>query len=204
MSAYRDTGVRDGRTSRLVTIPNALSLLRLASVPVFVWLFATGRENAAVVLYGVGAWTDFFDGYIARRMGSVTEAGKLLDPLADRAFIVALALALLIRGTVAWWLAAVIIARDAAVLLAWPVLERRGLPRLAVSFQGKLATALLLFGLTWLLLSETTFPLATVGDEVGIAFTVIGAAIYWLAALGYLREASRRLRAMAEGKVDAQ
>src|SRR5918999_4865264 len=67
---------------RLATIPNLLSALRLASVPVFIGLFVSGHEEAAVILYAVGAWTDFFDGYIARHTGQVTEIGKLLDPLA--------------------------------------------------------------------------------------------------------------------------
>src|SRR5919106_1769508 len=97
--------VTNGRTTsqgRLLTIPNLLSFGRLATVPVFVWLFVSGRENAAVIVYAVAAWTDFFDGFIARRTHSVTELGKLLDPLADRVFIVALALALVARGTLAW------------------------------------------------------------------------------------------------------
>src|ERR671918_764728 len=96
------TSPRTTSDGRLLTIPNLLSFGRLATVPVFVWLFVSGREDAAVILYAVAAWTDFFDGFIARRTHSVTELGKLLDPLADRVFIVALALALVARGTLAW------------------------------------------------------------------------------------------------------
>ena len=56
-------------SNRVLTVPNVLSAIRLATVPVFLYLFVTGREEAAVILYGAGAWTDFFDGYIARRLG---------------------------------------------------------------------------------------------------------------------------------------
>ena len=181
--------------SRTWTIPNVLSFLRLASVPVFLVLFLNERENAAVIVYGIGAWTDFFDGYIARRTGSVTELGKLLDPLADRIFIVALAVALVARGTLELWLAAVIVGRDVLVLCAFPLLERRGVPRIPVSFLGKFATASLLSGLTWLAWSETTFPASgTVAERIGVAFTVVGAVVYWVATFFYAREAMEALR----------
>jgi cardiolipin synthase (CMP-forming) len=169
------------------TVPNALSLLRLASVPAFVWLFATGREKAAVVLFIVGGWTDFFDGYIARRTGAITELGKLLDPLADRVCIVALALALLITDALPVWLVAIVIARDVAVFIAWPILERRGFARIPVNFVGKCATAALLFGLGWSAWSQTSWPAAGFADEVGFGFVVLGAVLYWVAAVLYVR-----------------
>jgi cardiolipin synthase len=117
----------------------------------------------------------------------------LLDPLADRVFILALAIALVARGTLPWWLATAVILRDVLVLMLFPILERKGMPRLQVNFTGKSATAALLFGLTWLALSETTFPGARVGDEIGLAFTILGAVLYWIAGAMYAREAARRL-----------
>jgi cardiolipin synthase len=185
--------MRGPARERVATIPNALSLVRLASVPVFVALFVTGHEEAGVIVYAAAAWTDFFDGYIARRTGSVTELGKILDPLADRVFIVALAIALVARDTLPLWLAAVVIARDLAVVSLFPILDRRGMVRIPVSFTGKSATASLLFGLTWLAWSRTSFPLNDIGDEVGMIFTLIGAALYWVAGGLYAREAIRRL-----------
>src|SRR5688572_30562156 len=150
-SASDDDGMQ-----RILTIPNVLSGLRLASVPVFLWLWLDGMRDAAVILYAAGAWTDFFDGYIARRTNSVTELGKLLDPLADRVLIVALTIALVAADVLPWWLAVVVIGRDVLVLVAWPFLESRGVPRIAVNRIGKTATASLLLGLTLLALSETT------------------------------------------------
>jgi cardiolipin synthase (CMP-forming) len=186
---------------RVLTIPNLLSLLRLASVPVFIWLFVTDREEAGVVVYAVGAWTDFFDGYIARRTGSITQLGKLLDPLADRAFIVALAIALVATEAMSLWLAAVIVIRDVLVLSLFPALDRRGIQRIPVSFVGKTATALLLLGLTLMAWSETTFPLAGASGDVGLAITAAGAGLYWVAAFLYAREAMGRLNALKNSRV---
>jgi len=181
--------------SGIYTVPNLLSLARIAAVPVFVWLFLTDREDAAVLVYAGGALTDFFDGFIARRTGSVTKLGQLLDPLADRVFIVALAIALVARDVLAWWLAVVIVVRDVLILALFPALERRGIERIQVNFVGKTATAALLFGLTWLAFSQTSFFVADAGSAVGNAFTGLGAALYWVAAWQYGREALQKLRA---------
>jgi cardiolipin synthase (CMP-forming) len=183
---------------RILTVPNVMSLARLASVPVFVWLFVSGHEEAGLAVYAVGAWSDFFDGYIARRTDSVTELGKLLDPLADRVLIVALAVALVAAEALPLWLAIVVIARDVLVLSLWPLLERRGVPRIAVNLVGKSATASLLLGLGWLAWGETTWPLHEIGDELGMAFTYIGAVLYWVAAVMYGRVAVSALTSTNE------
>ncbi|MFN2586557.1 MAG: CDP-alcohol phosphatidyltransferase family protein [Actinomycetota bacterium] len=182
--------------NRLWTVPNVLSLLRLASVPVFVWLFVSGRENAAVILYAAGAWTDFFDGVIARRFDQVSELGKLLDPLADRILILALAIALVAREVLPLWLAVTVVGRDLLILSVFPYLERRRVPRIAVNFTGKSATASLLMGLTLLAYSETSFPGAGGVEPAGTAFTVLGAVLYWAAAATYARQAREGLRAL--------
>lgn len=181
-------------TDRVLTLPNVISLARLASVPLFVWLFVSGRENLAVTIYAVGALTDFFDGYIARRTNSVSELGKLLDPLADRIFIVALAVALVARHALPLWLAVIVIARDLLLVSLFPLLDRRGIERIRVNLVGKSATAALLFGLTWLAISETSFFLADIGDEVGLAMTSLGALLYWVATFMYAQQARARLR----------
>jgi cardiolipin synthase (CMP-forming) len=180
-------------TNRVLTVPNVLSAIRLATVPIFLYLFVTGREEAAVILYGAGAWTDFFDGYIARRLGQESELGRLLDPLADRIYIVALALALVAVGALPWWLTAGIVARDVILLSLWPLFERRGVGRIQVNFAGKTATASLLFGLTWLALSETDFAWASFSDVVGMVFVAAGAILYYVSAGMYARDAYSRL-----------
>ena len=181
-------------SSRILTIPNVISFVRLSTVPVFIWLFVSGFENAAVILYAAGAWSDFFDGYIARRTNSVSELGKLLDPLADRVFIAALVVALVVRRTLPWWVAVVILGRDLLVLSLFPYLERRKIQRISVNRVGKTATAFLLAGLTMLAWSETTFPGAEPLGDAGLAFTLVGAALYWGAAYLYAREAIAKLK----------
>lgn len=182
--------------NRIVTIPNVLSFCRLATVPIFIWLFVTERTNAAVALYAVGAWTDFFDGYIARRTGSVTELGKLLDPFADRVFIVALAVALVAENALAVPLAAAIIGRDIAIVALYPLV--RGVAGvIRVNFVGKTATAALLLGLTFLAFSETTVAWLDRARVPGTAFVLLGTALYWVSGVIYAREAL----AMARGRV---
>jgi len=189
-------------TSRILTIPNILSLARLATVPVFVWLFVTDKTNAAVTLYAIAAWTDFFDGYLARKLNSVSELGKLLDPLADRVFIVALAVALVARDVLPLWLAIAIIARDVVILSAFPFVDRSGIQRIPVNFTGKSATAALLAGLTLLAFSETTVPIFgnEVSADIGLGLTLLGALLYWVAGGMYARELIVRLRPGEEAR----
>jgi cardiolipin synthase (CMP-forming) len=181
-------------TPRRLTVPNLLSGLRLATVPIFVGLFISGHTNAAVILYGCAAWTDFFDGWIARRLGQVSDLGKLLDPLADRVFILALTVMLVIKGTLVWWVAAAIIVRDLLVLGVYPLLERRGLERIPVNLVGKMATALLLFGLTWLAVSATTVSWHRGAHSIGFGLVLVGVCLYWVATFMYGRDVLERLR----------
>lgn len=195
MGIDRSTATRPP-ASRVWTVPNIISFVRLATVPVFVVLFITERENAAVILYALGAWSDFLDGYIARRTNSVTDLGKLLDPLADRIFIAALVVALVVRDTLPWWIAVVILGRDLLVLSLFPYMERRKIERIAVNRVGKTATAALLAGLTLLAFSETTFVERGLTEPAGLVLTLTGAALYWAAACLYAREAMSKLRAL--------
>ncbi len=161
-------------------------------MPVFLWLFLGGHELVAVYVYGAAAFSDFVDGVIARALKQVTELGKLLDPLADRIFVIALAAALVARGTLFWGLAVAVVARDVLVLAAFPMLERRGLGRIPVHFVGKTATALLLFGLSWLALTASGIGWAL--HAVGEGSVVAGAIAYWAAGAIYLREMRARIQ----------
>lgn len=174
---------------RVVTIPNLLSAVRLATVPLFVWLFVSGHTGAAVILLGATAWTDFFDGYIARRTNSVTELGKILDPLADRVFIAALALALVGRGALPLVLVGAVVGRDVLILALYPVVQRGRAVRITVNDVGKTATALLLVGLTSLAVGETSFPGAAWVGTPGLVLVMMGAVLYWVSGAMYARQA---------------
>ena len=174
---------------RILTIPNILSFARLASVPVFVALFVTGRVDAAVILYAVGATSDFWDGWIARRFDQVTELGKLLDPLADRVFIAALVVALVATEVVPLWVALTIVGRDVAILVVYPFVQRGAVAKIRVNFVGKCATAALLVGLTGLAIKETSLSW---GDLVAVpawVMVAVGAILYWVSGAMYAREA---------------
>ena len=187
-SSEKSSEGADGDENRLLTVPNALSTLRLALVPVFVWLFVSQREEAAVVLYGMGASTDWLDGYIARRTGQITELGRLLDPLADRIYIAALVVALTIRGVLPLWLAVGIVGRDALLLGLFPLVDRKATARIRVNFIGKTATASLLVGLTFLALSETSFG-GEAWQPIGFSLVLVGFVLYWISGIMYARAA---------------
>ena len=181
----------DAVTSRWLTLPNVLTLARLASVPVFVGLFAGGRERAAVILYAAVACTDFFDGYLARRMGSVSELGKVLDPLVDRIFIGALAVALVVTGELPPWLAGLIVLRDALIIGAFVVVNHLRPVRIEVNLVGKTATAALLLGLSVVALGRAGMPGAAAMRGTGLALVVAGAILYWVSGWMYGRAGGR-------------
>ena len=101
---------------RVWTIPNLISFLRLLGVPLFLYLFLGAHaEIAAVVVLAVGGSSDWVDGYLARRLHQVSRLGELLDPFADRLYILATLLALSARGVIPWLFTAALLARDRAL-----------------------------------------------------------------------------------------
>lgn len=172
---------------RVLTVPNLLSALRLLGVPVFLWLILGPQADGwAVVLLAVSGFTDWLDGVIARRWNQVSRIGQLLDPLADRLYILATLLGLGIRGIVPWWLLGVIVARD-VILGLWLLVRRgRGQGPPPVHYLGKAATLNLLYAFPLLLLGDGTSAAATVARVVGWAFAIWGTALYWWAGVLYL------------------
>lgn len=179
-------------STRWATLPNVLSLVRLGTAPVFLRLFTTGREDAAVMLYGAGAVTDFWDGYLARHMHSESRLGEMLDPVADRVFIATLAAALVARGDLPRWMAVSVMGRDALVVAGFVVLARRDI-RMAVNRTGKVATASLLLGLSLAATSATSFGSDHALRRAGLLATSLGAGLYWIAGMMYAKKARHRL-----------
>lgn len=188
----------DVTTDRVLTIPNLLSFARIAMVPVFLWLLLGPRETwadlLALLILGLSAFTDWLDGYLARRWNQISRVGQLLDPVADRLYIVATVVAFVVRDIIPWWFAALIVLRDVLLALVIPVLRRYGLGPLPVHFLGKAATFNLLYALPLLLLSQFEGGLGTVALVFGWAFAIWGAGLYWVAAVLYLEEARRQIR----------
>ena len=180
------------QSDRVVTLPNALSALRLLGVPLFLWLILVPQADAwAVVLLAVAGFTDWLDGYLARKWNQITRVGQLLDPIADRLYILATLVGLLIRGIVPWWFVVVLVSRDLILGVVLAVLKRRGVTGLPVHFLGKAATFCLLYAFPLLLLGDGTGWPADVARIAGWAFAVWGTALYWWAAVLYLGQARR-------------
>ncbi len=191
------------QTDRVLTVPNALSVLRLLGVPVFLWLILGPHADGwAVGLLMVSGFTDWLDGYIARRWQQISRLGQLLDPVADRLYIAATLLGLAVRDIVPWWLVVALLGRDAVLALTLPVLKRLGYGPLPVHYLGKAATFNLLYAFPLLLLGESDGLLPTLARVFGWAFAIWGTALYWWAALIYLWQVrSLAAAARSEGAV---
>jgi cardiolipin synthase len=128
-------------TGPIATIPNLVSAIRIALVPVFLWLmFGPGNYAAAGWLLGGIAATDWVDGFLARRLGQVSELGKVLDPVADRLAVASAVVAGWITGTLPWWFALALVVRETLVTLGAAVLAARTGRKIAVRRLGKAAT----------------------------------------------------------------
>ena len=184
---------------RVITIPNVISFTRLAGVPVFLWLVLGVRTQAgdwwALGLLAAAGLSDWLDGKIARAMHQQSRIGELLDPAADRLYIVCTVVALAIRAIIGWWLVAVLAARELMLGVVLLALRRRGYGPLRVSFVGKAATLSLLYAFPLLFLGSHQTSYAVIARVFGWAFALWGTALYWWAAALYATQA-RRLLAM--------
>jgi CDP-diacylglycerol--glycerol-3-phosphate 3-phosphatidyltransferase len=186
-------------SDRVVTLPNALSVLRLVGVPFFFWLVLTEHDGAAVLVLMVSGVTDYLDGKIARAWGQTSRLGTLLDPAADRLYILATLIGLTIRDVVPLWLTLLLIGRDVLLATTLPLLKRHGYGPLPVHYLGKAATFNLLCGFPLILLGEWTNTVGDVAHAFGWAFAIWGTALYWWAGVLYLVQVRSLLRDEPEG-----
>ena len=181
--------------NRILTIPNLLSGLRLAGVPLFLWLLLGPREDGwAIVVLAVGGFTDWLDGKLARLLDQYSRLGALLDPAVDRLYILAALVALGIREVVPWWVVAALVARDLVLAACVVVLRGRGYGPFVVTYLGKAATFLLLYAFPLLLLGQGTGRIAAVALPLGLAFAVWGIVLYVYSGLLYLSQFGLALR----------
>jgi cardiolipin synthase (CMP-forming) len=176
-------------------VPNALSLLRIVGVPVFLWLILHERDGWALAVLTVSGATDYLDGKIARRYHLVSQIGALLDPVADRLYVVAALIGLALREVVPWWLVGVLLAREVFMSIVLVMMRHRGMGTPAVHLLGKAATFNLLYAFPLLLIGEGDSRLASVGQAIGWGFVWWGTVLYWVAGVGYASQAVRRPRA---------
>lgn len=194
----------DSTRSRVWTVPNLLSMLRLLGVPLFLWLVLVPEADwwalAVLMLSGV---TDFLDGYLARKWNQTSTLGQILDPVADRLYILAVVVGLALREIVPWWVAVSLPLRD---LLLWglvPLLRTRGYSALPVHFLGKAATFNLLYAFPLLLLGDGDGTVATLANVFGWAFALWGIGLYWWAGILYAWQVRTLLRTTERRQADA-
>lgn len=186
---------------QILTIPNALSLLRLIGVPVFVYLLLGPHADlAALGVLVFAGFTDYLDGKLARAWHQESRLGQLLDPLADRLYILATLVTFVLRDVIPWQLAVALVGRDVLLTLCLPVLRWYGYGPPPVHFLGKAATFNLLYAFPFLLLSIGNGTIATVARPIGWAFAVWGTALYGWAGALYVVQVSRLV---SEGRREA-
>jgi cardiolipin synthase len=189
---------------RVLTVPNLISFTRLLGVPLFLYLFLVPHAYAAaVVVLVVGGTSDWVDGYLARRLGQVSRLGELLDPAADRLYVLATLAAFTIGGVVPWWFTAALLLREAMLLGLLLVVRRYGYGPLPVHYLGKTATFILLFGFPVLLLAKASAAAAPWAWPVGWALAWWGLALYWAAGVLYVIQAVGLVRAARQPAVAA-
>jgi len=183
-----------------LTWPNAITLVRLLALPVFLWLlFGTGHRAMAAWLLGALGATDWIDGYVARRWHQVSNVGKIFDPTADRILVIAGLIAVAAAGGVPWWFALLSLSREVIVSVLTLVLAALGATRINVLWWGKVSTFALMFTFPLFLLTSNAHhaPLSTWQHDARIACWIIGSCgltLSWIVLFGYVRPALTALR----------
>jgi cardiolipin synthase (CMP-forming) len=181
-------------SSRILTVPNVLSFLRLLMVPVFFVFIVVGNDLGALILLVISTITDFVDGQIARRFNQITRLGQLLDPAADRLLILAALLGLAIAQVLPWWFVIAVISRDLMLIVLGVLLANHGYGPLPVHHLGKFATFCLFSSLPILMLGEAFPAVQVVTSPIGWAAALWGGFLYWWAGILYLLETVRVIR----------
>jgi cardiolipin synthase len=183
---------------RVLTVPNALSVIRLVLVPVFLWLLlvadATGWAVAVLMFSGASDWAD---GKIARLYpNQSSRLGELLDPAVDRIYMIVVPIAMAVAGIIPWWIVATLLGRDLVLATTLPVLRSRGLSALPVTYLGKAATFALMSGLPLVLLGQFDAQWSRVVLAIGWGFLIWGLALYLWSGVLYLIQVVMVLRRM--------
>ncbi len=176
-------------SSRIFTVANAVSVVRLMAIPVFLWLVIEDRLLIAFVLLVVAVLSDFVDGMIARRMNEITKLGQFLDPFADRLFIAATVIALAIQDVVPWWFVIAVMLRDALLGIGGVVMARYGAATLPVKWWGKVATFAMLVVLPLFLLGAVVPEIGEITNPIAWVLALATVALYWVVGFSYLFDA---------------
>lgn len=192
MAGRAEPAVRD----RVWTVPNLLSFARLLGVPPFLWLVLAELDWWALGLLVLAGLSDWLDGKLARMLGQTSRLGVLLDPAADRLYILATLAGLTLREIIPLWLAVLLVGREVAIAPIAPILRHLGYQgALPVHMVGKAATMCLLYAFPLLLLGDHDGAAGTVARVVGWSWAIWGTALYWWAAALYWAQVRQLARA---------
>jgi cardiolipin synthase len=184
---------------RILTVPNAISFARLLGVPLFLYLFlVVEADAAAVAVLAIGGTSDWIDGYAARKMRQESRLGALLDPAADRLYILATVLAFTVREVLPWWFTIALLAREALLGVCLAVLRRFGYGPPPVHYVGKTATFILLMAFPFLLLAHVWPAGETFAATSGWALAWWGLGLYWIAAGFYVVQIAQLVRVVRQ------
>lgn len=180
---------------RILTIPNLLSVVRLAGVPLFLYLLLGPHADGwALAILMLSGFTDWADGKLARLLNQTSRLGALLDPAVDRLYVITTLIAFVLRDIIPWWVAAILIGRDLVLALTLPIYRRRGLPPPEVIYLGKAATFALMFAMPLVLAAQGDWGFASVAHAWGYALLIWGTVLYvWTGGL-YIAKAARVAR----------
>lgn len=193
--------IEDQVSNRIVTVPNLISFARLAAVPVFWWLLlGRDRVGAATVLLIIVSWTDWVDGYLARRFDQVTKLGKALDPIADRLMIASAVVAGLTTEIVPWVIGVPLLVRELYMAAITLVLAVRKRPPLEVRYLGKLATFVVYGSIHSFYIAAVPF-LEDLFRPIAWVTSITGLLLYWIVAFQYTGDARSALTELESGAI---
>jgi len=183
-----------------VNIPNALSLLRLVGVPFFIYFALVSKQDAvAILILVIAGITDYLDGKLARAWNQTSAFGALIDPAADRIYILSTLIILYVRDAISLWVLVILLARDGILGLLSLVLTRRGLPLLEVTYLGKAATFNLLYAFPLLLLATQDSAIGTIAFAAGWSFALWGIVLYVFTGWTYFQNGVQSIRVASTG-----
>jgi len=187
------------------TVPNLFTLVRLLCLPVFLWvLFGLDEPVAAALILGALSATDWVDGYLARRLGQVSEFGKVFDPTVDRLMFIVAITAIIIDGAIPLWFAIAVLAREVLVglMMAVATLVYK-MPRIDVTYLGKVATALLMFAVPGFLIGSSGESYAGLFQLAAWIVGIPGLILSWWTGIAYIPQVRRAIAAGGSARVEA-
>ncbi len=188
---------------RILTVPNALTTIRLACIPVFVWLLARPDRAGwypAALLLGVLGITDGLDGYVARHFDQVSTTGKVLDPVADRLLLGVAGIGVIVVGAVPLWVGVLALGREAFVAAGFLYVAVAGGRRMDVQLSGKASTFALMCALPLFLIGHADDDWHRAAEAMAWVFVVPGLVLGWYSAISYIPKARAALAESRRGQ----